>query len=316
MCTGISFQAKNHYFGRNLDLERSYNEKVVITPRNYSFNMRHKTPLKSHYALIGMATVIQDYPLYYEATNEKGLSMAGLNFPQNANYKDYDESKDNIAPFELIPWILGQCSNITEVKELLNKINLVNTNFSEQLPLSPLHWLISDEKESITLESVKEGLKIYDNPYGVLTNNPTFDYHLMNINNYMHLHEGPTSNQLSDKYTLDNYSLGLGAFGLPGDFSSTSRFVRATYVKSKSVVKESEKENVNQFFHILRSVAMPLGCLLALNGDFEYTRYSSCCNTDKQIYYYTTYYNSSINQVNMHDVDLNGNELFVFDLIE
>ena len=225
MCTGISFHAKDHYFGRNLDLERSYNERVVITPRNFKLNMRHKDSLNTHYAMIGMATVIDDYPLYYEATNEKGLSMAGLNFPQNADYKPYEENKDNISPFELIPWLLGQCSNIDEVKELLDKMNLVNTNFSEQLPLSPLHWIISDQKESITVESVKDGLKVYDNPYGVLTNNPTFDYHMMNMNNYMHLHEGPSTNQLSNQYTFDNYSLGLGAFGLPGDFSSTSRFV-------------------------------------------------------------------------------------------
>lgn len=316
MCTGISFHAKDHYFGRNLDLERSYNERVVITPRNFKLNMRHKDSLNMHYAMIGMATVIDDYPLYYEATNEKGLSMAGLNFPQNADYKPYEENKDNISPFELIPWLLGQCSNIDEVKELLDKMNLVNTNFSEQLPLSPLHWIISDQKESITVESVKDGLKVYDNPYGVLTNNPTFDYHMMNMNNYMHLHEGPSTNQLSNQYTFDNYSLGLGAFGLPGDFSSTSRFVRATYVKSKSVVKESEKENVNQFFHILRSVAMPLGCVLAKNGEFEYTRYSSCCNTNKQIYYYTTYYNSSITSIHMNDVDLDSQNLFIYDLNE
>ena len=316
MCTGISFHAKDHYFGRNLDLERSYNERVVITPRNFKLNMRHKDSLNTHYAMIGMATVIDDYPLYYEATNEKGLSMAGLNFPQNADYKPYEENKDNISPFELIPWLLGQCSNIDEVKELLDKMNLVNTNFSEQLPLSPLHWIISDQKESITVESVKDGLKVYDNPYGVLTNNPTFDYHMMNMNNYMHLHEGPSTNQLSNQYTFDNYSLGLGAFGLPGDFSSTSRFVRATYVKSKSVVKESEKENVNQFFHILRSVAMPLGCVLAKNGEFEYTRYSSCCNTNKQIYYYTTYYNSSITSIHMNDVDLDSQNLFIYDLNE
>lgn len=316
MCTGISFHAKDHYFGRNLDLERSYNERVVITPRNFKLDMRHKESLNTHYAMIGMATVINDYPLYYEATNEKGLSMAGLNFPQNADYKPYEENKDNISPFELIPWLLGQCSNIDEVKELLDKMNLVNTNFSEQLSLSPLHWIISDQKESITVESVKDGLKVYDNPYGVLTNNPTFDYHMMNMNNYMHLHEGPSTNQLSNQYTFDNYSLGLGAFGLPGDFSSTSRFVRATYVKSKSVVKESEKENVNQFFHILRSVAMPLGCVLAKNGEFEYTRYSSCCNTNKQIYYYTTYYNSSITSIHMHDVDLDSQNLFIYDLNE
>lgn len=314
MCTAISFQAKHHYFGRNLDLERSYKESIVITPRQFILNMRHKSALTNHYALIGMATVISDYPLYYEATNEKGLSMAGLNFPQNADYKEYAEGKDNVAPFEFIPWILGQCATVDEARVLLNKINLVKTNFSEELPLSPLHWMISDKNHSITVECIKNGLHIHENPFGVLTNNPTFDFHVMNVNQYMHLHEGFATNSFSTQYEFNNFSLGMGALGLPGDFSSPSRFVRALFVKAKSCISSEEKENVDQFFHILRSVAMPKGCVLAANGDYEYTRYSSCCDTDQQIYYYTTYNNQSIRFVNMHDVQLNTNQLFTYEL--
>ena len=316
MCTAITYKTKEHYFGRNLDLERSYGECVVITPRNYVFDMRCVSTLSEHYAMIGMATVVDGYPLYYEATNEKGLSMAGLNFPDNAEYKDFEESKDNITPFEFIPWILGQCADLDEALELLDKMNLVKINFSEKLPLSPLHWMISDKSHSVTVESVKNGLKIYENPHGVLTNNPTFDYHMMNLNNYMGLHEGFAVNNLCPTENLKNYSLGLGAFGLPGDFSSVSRFVRAVFVKQKSHSGCSEKESVSHFFHILGSVAMPKGCVLAANGEYEYTRYSSCCNADKGIYYYTTYDNSTITAVDMHAVKLDAAEVYKFELVK
>lgn len=310
MCTAITYKTKDFYFGRNLDVERSYNERVVITPRNFEIKMRCVTALKTHYAIIGMATVINNFPLYFDATNEKGLSMAGLNFPDNADYKPFHEKMNNVTPFEFIPYILGKCKNIYEALEEVNKINLVNMDFSENLPLSPLHFIISDRTKSLTVESVKDGLKIYENPVGVLTNNPTFDYHLMNLNNYMTLNEGKCENKFSDELKFNNYSLGLGALGLPGDFSSPSRFIKATFVKYKSKLGSSEKENVNQFFHILNSVAMPKGCVLVRDGEYEYTRYSSCCNVDKGIYYYKTYDDFNIKKIDMNSFDFNTNELY------
>ena len=310
MCTAITYKTKDFYFGRNLDVERSYNERVVITPRNFEIKMRCVTALKTHYAIIGMATVINNFPLYFDATNEKGLSMAGLNFPENADYKPFHEKLNNVTPFEFIPYILGKCKNIYEALEEVNKINLVNMNFSENLPLSPLHFIISDRAKSLTVESVKDGLKIYENPVGVLTNNPTFDYHLMNLNNYMTLNEGKCENKFSDELKFNNYSLGLGALGLPGDFSSPSRFIKATFVKYKSKLGSSEKESVNQFFHILNSVAMPKGCVLVRDGEYEYTRYSSCCNVDKGIYYYKTYDDFNIKKIDMNSFDFNTNELY------
>ena len=309
MCTAITFKTNDFYFGRNLDLEHSYNERVVITPRKFPLKMRCVEPLKTHYALIGMATIIENYPLYFEATNEKGLSMAGLNFPGNADYKPFSDNLKNITPFELIPYILGKCKDIKEAERELNDINLVNINFNGDLPLSPLHWIISDKTKSLTIESVKTGFKIYENPVGVLTNNPTFPYHLMNLNNYMSLHEGATENNLSENIEFENYSLGLGALGLPGDFSSASRFIKATFVKYKSKSGSSEKESVNQFFYILNSVAMPKGCVLVRDGEYEYTRYSSCCNVDKGIYYYKTYDDFNIKKVELSSFNLDDVKL-------
>ena len=309
MCTAIVYRRNTSYFGRNLDLERGYGEEVVITPRYYKINMRCKKAIISHYAMIGMATVVKDFPLYYEATNEKGLSVAGLNFPENAFYYDFSHDRDNIAPFEFIPWILAKCACIDEVKILLSKINLINMNFNDQLPLSPLHWMISDSKCSIVVESVKGGIKIYENPFEVLTNNPKFDFHKTNISNYMGLSVGCAISHFSESIPMKNYSLGMGALGLPGDFSSASRFVRALFVKENSVSESNEHSNVNQFFHILNSVAMPKGCV-AVGDKFEYTRYSSCCNIKSGIYYYTTYNDFTVRSINMHNVDLNRSCLY------
>ena len=314
MCTAIAYRTTGSYFGRNLDLDRGYGERVVITPRNFEFKMRCSPDICQHYAMIGMATVIDGYPLYFEATNEKGLSMAGLNFPKNASYAHCSEKKSNIAPFELIPKILGECETTDSAADLISRINIAHINFSDSLPLSPLHWMISDKEKSIVLECTKDGTKIYDNPFEVLTNNPTFDYHVMYMNNYMGLHEGFMSNNLQENQSLINYSLGMGAIGLPGDFSSSSRFVKSVFVKEKSKCNGNEKDSVNQFFHILQAVAMPKGCVLALNGEYEYTRYSSCCNTDKQIYYFTTYDNMSIRSVNMHSIDINDSKLMYYSI--
>ena len=313
MCTAIAYKNVDAYFGRNLDLERGYGECVVITPRQYEFPMRCTKEMSSHYSMIGMATVVDEFPLYYEATNEKGLSMAGLNFPGNAEYYEFDNEKENIAPFEFIPWILGQCASVTEAKNLIDQMNLVNINFSAQLPLSPLHWMISDTEHSIVVESLKNGLMVHENPFEVLTNNPTFDYHKMNMSNYMGLQVGPAKMQFREELPLDNYSLGMGALGLPGDFSSASRFVRAFFVKENSVADKDEKSSVNQFFHILNSVAMPKGCVWTKHG-FEYTRYSSCCNADKGIYYYTTYNNLEITSVDMRAVDLEQACLYAYEV--
>lgn len=307
MCTAVSYRTKDHYFGRNLDLEGSFHETVTITPRNYPFRFRKGGDLERHYAMIGMAYVCEGYPLYYDAANETGLSMAGLNFPGNAYYAGEQVGKDNISPFEFIPWILGQCADLTHARALLERINLVDIPFSsEELPLTPLHWMICDKNGSVVVESVREGLKIYDNPTGVLTNNPTFDMMMFRLNDFLTLSNQPPTNQFSKKLNLNPYSRGMGAMGLPGDLSSASRFVKAVFTRMNSISGESESESLSQFFHILGGVEQQRGCVQLPNGKYEITLYSSCCNTDKGIYYYTTYENSQITGVDMHREDLDG----------
>lgn len=315
MCTAVTYRTKDHYFGRNLDLEHFFRETVTITPRNYPFRFRRMGTMPHHYALIGMASVVDEFPLYYEATNEKGLSMAGLNFPGFAVYYPDSEGKDNITPFELIPWLLGQCSDLDEALILLNRINLLSEPFSGSLPLSPLHWIISDRNRSVTVESLKDGLRIHDNPVGILTNSPPFDYHMLRLADYLHVHPEECDNRFAPDITIAQYSRGLNTVGLPGGLDSSSRFVRAAFTKLSSKSDETEQHSVSQFFHILGSVAQQRG-LVTVNGEYELTYYSCCCNTDKGIYYYTTYDNSRITGVDMHQEDLDAAKLITYPLIK
>lgn len=309
MCTAATYKTKDFYFGRTLDYEFSYGDEIVITPRNYPFSFKEKENISSHYAMIGMAHVAEDYPLYYEAVNEKGLGIAGLNFVGNAVYFDSTEGKDNIAQYELIPWILCRCSTVEEARLLLDKINLTNKPFSEKLPLAQLHWIIADKNSAVTVESVAEGIKVYDNPVGVLANNPTFDKHLFNLNNYLHLTTKTPENTFAKDLELNRYSRGMGGIGLPGDLSSQSRFVRAAFVKMNSVSEAGEKESVSQFFHILNSVDQQRGCCVLEDGKCEITIYTCCCNADKGIYYYTSYDNHQITAVDMNRENLDSAEL-------
>lgn len=315
MCTAATYKTKDFYFGRTLDYEFSYGDEVTITPRNFPFHFREQGNLNTHYAIMGMAHVIDNCPLYYDAINEKGLGMAGLNFVGNAVYREQEEGKDNVAQFEFIPWILSQCATVKEARRFVEKINLLNTPFNEKLPVAQLHWIISDREESITIESVKEGINIYENPVGVLTNNPPFDKQMFNLNNYMHLSAKSPENNFSKDLNLTTYSRGMGAIGLPGDLSSQSRFVRVAFTKMNSFSGDGEMESVSQFFHILNSVDQQRGCCELDDGKYEITLYTSCCNTDKGIYYYTTYNNHQITAVDMHKENLEGNELVCYPLI-
>ncbi len=320
MCTALHFTTKDHYFGRNLDLDRSYGEEVCVMPRRFPLRFRKMGDMREHYAMIGMATVVSEIPqgmhspLFYEAANEKGLAMAGLNFPGNAYYAPLAEGKDNIAPFEFIPWVLTQCETVGDARDLLSRMNLADISFSEALPSSPLHWMICDRETSIVVEAMRDGMHIHENPIGVMTNNPPFSYHLENLRNYQKLRNDNADIVRDDTLPYVSYCSGLGAVGLPGDVSSMSRFVRMVFGKENAVCGEDEMSSVSQFFHLLSSVEMVRGSCKTDEGTWDVTGYSACINMDRGLYYYTTYDNRRITCVDMHHADLEGDTFSRFPL--
>lgn len=304
MCTALSILSGCHYFGRTLDLEYHYSESITVTPRNYALVMRHLPSVERHHAMIGMAVNAGGYPLYYDAVNEKGLAAAALNFPVSARYFTPSDKRDNIASFELIPWVLGQCSDAAQAAELLEGITVTDTAFGAEYPPTPLHWIIADRHRCFVAEPTADGLILRENPVRVMTNEPAFDLQLHSLNNYPSLSALPPENRWPN-LDLVTYSRGMGALGLPGDFSSASRFVRTAFVSKNSVCDRSESSCVNQFFHIMDTVTQPRGCV-RVDGGYVTTVYTSCCNTDLGIYYYNTYENRSIACVELGRCDPEG----------
>ncbi len=308
MCTSILMSGKGAIFGRNMDLHYPLEKNVVITPRKYSFSFRKAGIIDDHYAIIGMAMARDNYPLYFEAANEHGLAASGLHFPSNAYYSpSFSDEKNNISPFELIPWILLRCKSVTEAEKLLDATHICRVDFSSEMPLSPLHWHIADKDRSIVFEVTKKGQLIYENPINVLTNNPPFDFHLQNLALHLNLENENRENVFAEK-GIKPFSGGIGAVGLPGDFSSPSRFVKASFLLSCI-----EKNDLSSFFHILDSVAMVKGSIKVEERD-DVTLYSSGIDLENLIYYYKTISNNRICAVRMNGTNLDGFELYSYEV--
>lgn len=311
MCTSVALRTNCLYFGRNMDLEYDFGQKIVITPRNFELKLKCENDIKKHYAIIGMAAVIDNYPLYADAANEHGLCMAGLNFPANAVYsKAQDTEKHNITPFELIPYILGKCKSLAEAKALLGRVCIVDVPFSQAVSLTPLHWHIADNDASAVIECTQNGLKIYDNYADTLTNNPEFPCQLAHHACFAHL-KTANPNQALPPQVL---SKGMGAFGLPGDFSSSSRFVKSAFALKNAKKYYDTNADVAQFFHILDTTAVVAGCIDLQNGKDYYTRYSSCIDTANSVYYYKTYKSGAICAVSMKEQYADAANLAEFEL--
>ena len=292
------FHAKRYLLRKNAGLEYHYSEEVVVTPRKYLFKCKACEDFQASFALTGIASVKNGYPLYYDAINECGLYMAGLNFVGNAKFAEAKDGFYHIAQYELIPFILGRAKSVPEALELISKTRLINTPYDESTPVSELHYFLGDGNRSITLEPCETGFSVYENPYGVLTNNPPFPYHESNVSNYMMLTSEKAENRFSDKIPIRAYSRGMGAFGLPGDLSSSSRFIRAAFAAANAAPKKSEAEAVAQMFHILDFVSQTEGLVRTEQGA-ERTQYAVCANLHTGTYYYRTYDNSRITAVRL-----------------
>ena len=309
MCTAISDNFGRHLFGRTLDLECSFGEEIAVTPRRFHLNFLHGGVLNEHMAIIGTAHIHGGTPLYYDAANESGLSAAALNFPGYARYEGERDGKINLASAELIPRVLSEFSGVDEVISFLKEVNITDDSVAADLPVTPLHWIFADATRSITVESSESGLRIYENPFGVLTNSPDFSYHTANLANYAAL-SSSTPNLNICKEKLAFYSRGLGAFGLPGDFSSASRFVRAVFARSHTI--GGEEGLVSRFFHIMDTLSVPFGAVMTDEGKAVSTVYTSCIDTSSATYYFTTYKNRRISSVRLTDKLASGRELLLF----
>lgn len=310
MCTCINLSYKNsHYFGRNMDLNYSFNERIIIVPKNYLFKFKKEKEIKTHYSFIGIGTIIDNYPLLAEGSNEFGISIAALNYPIECQYHNLNKDKINLAPYELPLLILSKCKDLKDIRKIIKNLNLINIPFNKNINLTPLHFMISYKNKSIVIESTKYGLELHDNPFNVLTNSPSFNYHKYSLNNYIKLNNGFIKNYLNN-LKFNDYSFGLGAYGLPGDYSSNSRFIKTYFIKNYLDLNDDNNYNIIQFFKCLESVSM-IKNIVKTHKDYEYTRYTSCY-INNTLYYKT--YLSSIRYVSLYDYNLNDDKLTIINL--
>jgi len=308
MCTAIRYGGM---FGRNFDLDFEFEQNVLFTPRNFEIKRKNAPNIRAHYAIMGMGLCIEDFPLYYDAMNEKGLGMAGLNFPGYAEYNGMDTIKENIATFELIPSVLGCAKNVSEAIKYLKNINITSVPFSEVYPVTPLHWMVADRERSVIVECDKRGMTVYEDSVDLLTNSPAYDIHLFNLSNYMAISPKVAENRFSDKLSLSSYSFCMGGIGLPGDYSSMSRFVKGVFLLHNSPEFETDEENLAHFYRLLYSVAMTKGAVQTKSGKPEFTQYSCCMDMSKLRYSFTSYNSLIPKSVCFADFDLNTNEVSI-----
>lgn len=310
MCTAINIYYKNlYYFGRNMDIDYSFNEKVIIVPRNYEITFKVEEKITNHYPFIGIGTNINNYPLLAEGSNEYGISIASLNYPIECKYYKYKQKKYNFTPYELPLVILSKCKDLNDVKKIINNLNLVNIEFNKSINLTPLHFLISHKNKSIVIESNKNGLEINYNPFNVLTNSPSFNYHKYSLNQYINLSNNFIKNNLN-KIKFNDYSYGLGAYGLPGDYSSNSRFIKTYFIKNYLELNNNNDYNIIQFFKCLDSVSM-IKNVVKTENNHEYTRYTSCYSNNTL--YYKTYL-SNIKSISLNNYNLDSKELITINM--
>lgn len=281
MCTAIDMRKGRHLFGRTLDLEKSYGEEIVITPSGFLFE-----DFKTKYSIIGTAMVQNGIPLYFDGMNEAGLCAAALNYPHFAFYGKEIPSAVNMPSYALLHRVLGICSTVDEAEKMLSEVNVTDVSFSPQLPSTPLHWIVVDGKRSLIAEPNDGLLSLYDNDVGVMTNSPPFPYQRIRLCDYLGLTADPPTNKICPSADIFSYSRGLGSIGLPGDHSSSSRFIRAVFTSQNTV---STSTPISDFFHIADSVSIPSGTVIAENGSPVRTVYTCCADPSSLTYYFTTY---------------------------
>lgn len=291
MCTGMRFcDAKGSmYFGRNLDWTFDYGERVLAVPRGFEPTSPFGATGRVEHALIGMGLIEGGQPMLFDAGNDAGLAVAGLNFSGYAAYEPAPlDGRVNVAAWEFPLWVCAGFATVDEVEAALERVAVVDRSIDPRYPSSPLHWIVGDAKRSIVVEYTAAGMQVFDDHVDVLANHPGFAWHAENLRNYLNVSNawggsGPFGVELAP------FGAGAAQRGLPGDYSSPSRFVRAAYVNASYPVKDGEAANVSRMFHSLSQVAMVEGSALARDGMTEKTLYTSCYSAATHTYYYNTY---------------------------
>lgn len=311
-CTGITLKSKDGAViaARTIEWAESVmNNMYVVVPRNQE--LQSLTPsgmdgvtFKAKHGFVGLAVEQKEFMV--EGINEKGLSAGLFYFPNYGKYQPYDETlkKQCLADFQVVSYVLAECSNVDEVKEALSKVRIINIDPRS----STVHWRFTEPSgRQVVLEIVDEVMHFYENPLGVLTNSPGIEWHLTNLNNYINLQPGNAPEHSFGPLDMKNLGHGSGLLGLPGDFTPPSRFVRAAFFQLTAPQQPTARESVVQAFHLLNNFDIPTGTELPWGkASVELpsaTQFTVASDTHNRMLYYRTMYNSNIRCIDLATID-------------
>lgn len=301
-------------FGRNLDWIYNLGQTGLLLPRNTVWkNSVTKELEQASYAVIGIGFMLDTRQFLLDGMNEKGLGCAALSFPRYAKFNEKPQTgKINIAPLDFVYWLLSNFENINQVREAMQNVNIVRI-----LEHADVHWIVTDKTgESIIIEKFSEDISIFENSIGVLTNAPPFDWQLTNLNQYISVKAKEPEDTYWSNQKLVPVGNALGSYGLPGDYSSPSRLVRAAFAKSNMPTPRDTQVGISEFYHILNNVAVVNGSVVTRSNYNEITYYTSCMDLNEGLYYYNTYYNNRINLLALRPQDYESSSILVYPLID
>lgn len=361
MCTGITIRPEDGsvIFARTLEFATEVHSNAIVIPRGRvyqgtaSLNSTSSEPTPAipgkswttKYATVGMNYMNTNQVL--DGMNEMGLQVGTFYFPDSVSYQiaDNEEEVANaLSPHEFATFLLGTCSTVDEAVEAAKKVKVTNTKFEPFGIVVPLHFMLTDFNKnttaseidtmgnSIVLEHVDKHLKVHNNPYGVLTNAPTFDWHETNLRNYIGLSVTNLNSINIANQTLSGLGEGTGMLGLPGDFSTVSRFIRATIFShaAQSQAKKYNRLNKAQdgiftAFHLLNQFDIPKGSIMTTvppgignpkkKDHPDYTQWTIAADLTNKIYYYRTYENSQIRAIHFDALHLDAEEIVQIPLV-
>lgn len=304
MCTAMNVKTKDNHvlFGRTMDFSYELDPQLYVVPQGYEWNNYFQThTIQTQYSFMGIGQDISPVT-FADGVNEKGLAIAVLYFPGFAQYDEIDlnDDKMNITALELTKFLLSTCESVADVSLVLPTIRIVGIEDEVTKSIAPLHWMIADKSgECMVIEKMADGLHLLTNPIGVLSNSPNLEWHLTTSRNYMNVSPFQSEEKGLGQIVLTPFGQGGGTFGMPGDYTPPSRFIRTVFQKNFTFYPENRNGSIMACFHIMESVSIPKGVVMTKRQMSDYTQYTAFIDLNTQEYFFRTYDHSEVISVQL-----------------
>lgn len=316
MCTSIFTKTEDnkHFLSRTMDFSFPIEGNPVFLPRDYSWHVFGKE-MTNKYAMLGTGRGIAGNYIFTDGVNEHGLAIAELYLPGVVYNKKDVKGKNNLAPWEFVNWVLGNCKSIDDLEKNLKNIRLIDKKIPIMNKSIPLHFILADVTGRIVvIEPTTGELKLKENPVGVMTNTPTLEWHIQNLRNYVHVQPKQCSPKDFGEFKATPFSQGTGTSGLPGGFTPPHRFVRAAFFKEYINEAIDEDEAITNIWQILNTVRIPQGVVIEDSEGEDYTQYLAAICLESRSFYYTTYENNQITKTQLTDELIEKGEIVIFEV--